>query len=173
METKPNNSGWKYKLLREMTEYGINVLYLSIFFGVFATYQRLILKHYSISYTNYGASIIEALIMGKVILIVDAFRLGRTWENKPLAFSTFYKAVVFTFAVFIFDVIEMVIEGYLKRKGFLGVEQEFASKDKYQALAKCLIVFFAFIPFFAFKELGRVIGEDKIKQMFFTGNDKA
>jgi hypothetical protein len=30
-----------------------------------------------------------------------------------------------------------------------------------------LIVFVAFIPFFAFKELGRVLGEDKIWTLFF------
>jgi len=36
-------------------------------------------------------------------------------------------------------------------------------------LARCLITFVAFIPFFAFKELGRVLGEDKIRTLFFRG----
>ena len=38
-----------------------------------------------------------------------------------------------------------------------------------QSLARCLITFVAFIPFFAFKELGRVLGEDKIRTLFCRG----
>ena len=33
----------------------------------------------------------------------------------------------------------------------------------------CLIIFVAFIPFFAVKELGRVLGEDKIRALFWRG----
>jgi len=36
-----------------------------------------------------------------------------------------------------------------------------------QSLARCLVTFVAFISFLAFKELGRVLGEDKMRTLFF------
>src|SRR5262245_34380390 len=44
-----------------------------------------------------------------------------------------------------------------------------AQKSKYELLARCLITFVAFIPFFAFKELERILGEDKMRTLFFRG----
>ena len=37
---------------------------------------------------------------------------------------------------------------------------------KYELLARCLVTFVAFFPFFAFKELERVLGEGKIRTCF-------
>jgi hypothetical protein len=41
----------------------------------------------------------------------------------------------------------------------------------HELLANCLIVFVAFIPFFGVKELGRVLGEEKIRALFFRRRD--
>jgi hypothetical protein len=38
-------------------------------------------------------------------------------------------------------------------------------------LANSLVVFVAFFPFFGVKELGRVLGQDKIKALFFRRRD--
>jgi hypothetical protein len=50
----------------------------------------------------------------------------------------------------------------------LGIHEQFASMDKYAALANCMVIFFAFIPYFAFRELGRIIGREKMVRMFFS-----
>ncbi|MFI3219993.1 MAG: hypothetical protein QX189_12895, partial [Methylococcales bacterium] len=69
--------GMKEKFLHEMTEYLINVCYLAAVFAAFTEYQRLFLAAHDIDYTNYGVAVIEALILGKVIMIGSMFRLGR------------------------------------------------------------------------------------------------
>ena len=40
-------------------------------------------------------------------------------------------------------------------------------KGSNEIFANSLIIFVAFVPFFAIKELGRVLGEDKIRALFF------
>ena len=82
-------------MVRELIGYWIIVLYLAVFFSVFANYRRLKLAHYSISYTLYGTSILEAMVLAKCILIFDTLHFGRRLKNKPLIFSTLYKAAVF------------------------------------------------------------------------------
>ena len=54
---------------------------MSIVFAAFTIYRRLILASYDISYTNYWVAVIEALILGKVIMIGDFSPFGRSLED--------------------------------------------------------------------------------------------
>lgn len=166
-EAKANKTGWKQKAAHELTEYWINFVYLACFFCAFAWYRRFILAEYHITYLHYGIGLIEALILAKVILIGDFLRLGRGLEDRALILSTLYKTLVFTLFVGLFGVLEHSIGGLLHGDGLAGGWEELKHSGKYELLARCLVTFFTFIPFFAFKELGRLLGERKIIQLFF------
>ena len=159
---------WKQRLAHELIEYWINFIYLAIFFGAFTWYRRLILAEYRITYVHYSLAIVEALILAKVILIGDALRLARKFEeDEPLIFPTLYKAVVFSLFVGLFAILEHTIGGLIHGKGLAGGLHEIISEGKDELLARCLLTFFALIPFFAFRELGRVMGEGKLRAFFF------
>jgi len=157
----------KEKIFHEMVEYWINVVYLTLVFASFTQYRRFILASHDITYTNYGFAVIEALILAKVIMIGAVFRLGRGLEQKPLIYPTLYKTAVFTLFVGVFTVIENVVKVLWKGTGFTGESVDFLGKGPHEFIANALIVFVAFIPFFGVKELGRVIGQDKIRALFF------
>ena len=160
---------WKKKIFHEMVEYWINVIYLTLVFAAFTQYRRFLLAAHDITYTNYWIALIEALILAKVIMIGDVIRLGRGLEHKPLIYPTLYKTVVFSFFVGIFTLIEQVIKGLWNGKGLTGGLVDFFAKGPYELLAGSLIIFVALIPFFGVKELGRVLGEEKIRALFFRG----
>jgi hypothetical protein len=105
--------------------------------------------------------------MAKVILLGDALRLGRNFEDKPLIFPALHKAVIFTLFMGFFTVLEYTIVGLLHRKGLAGGFRAIVSEGKDELLARCLVTLFAFIPFFAFRELGRVMGNGKLRALFF------
>ena len=155
----------KKRIVHEVVEYWINVAYLGLVFAAFTQYRRLVLAAYDITYTNYWVALIEALILAKVIMIGDVIRLGRGLEDKPLIYSTLYKTAVFVLFVGVFTVIEHVIRGLLKGTGLTGGFVELLGKGSDELLANSLIVFVAFIPFFGVKELGRVLGQDKIRAL--------
>jgi len=169
MEARP----WKQKIISELIEYWIVVGYLICFFGVFTWYRRLILAEYQISYLHYGIILIEALVLAKVILVGEALRLGRRLEDKPLIVPTIYKSVIFSLFVGVFSVVEHTIEELIHGRGWAGGVEEILSKGKYELLARCLVTLVAFIPFFAFKELERVLGEGQITARFFRGSAAA
>ncbi len=164
-DTKKGNL--KDKIFHELVEYWINVLYLTLMFAAFTQYRRFLLAAYGITYTNYWVAVIEALVLAKVIMIGDVFRLGRGLEQKPLIFPTLYKTLIFTFFVAVFTVTEHVIIGFWKGEGLPDTFVDFFGKGYHEILAGCLIIFVAFIPFFAVKELGRVLGAGKIQALFF------
>jgi len=162
---------WKDKFFHGMAEYVINAIYLALVFAAFTQYRRLVLAAHDIIYTNYWVAVIQALILGKVIMIGAVFRLGRSLEQRPLIYSTLYKAVVFTFLVLVFNLIEHVIKGLWTGKGLAGGFAEFLDRWPHELLAGSLVIFVALIPFFAFKELGRVLGKEKIGALFFRKAD--
>jgi hypothetical protein len=157
----------KEKIFHEMVEYWINVAYLALVFAAFTQYRRFVLAAHDITYTNYGVAVIEALILAKVVMIGAVFRLGRRLEQKPLIYATIYKTVVFSLFVGVFTLIEHVVKGLWRGKGLAGGLVDLLGKGHHELLAGCLVIFVAFIPFFAFKELERVLGEDKIRTLFF------
>ena len=165
-ETK-QKEGWKQKAKREFIRYWINVLYLTLVFGLFAWYRRLILAQYEIKYLKYGVAVVEALVLAKVILIGDALGLGRKiFKDRPLIFPTLYKSVMFSVWVGIFAVLEGTVDGLIKGEGWRGWLIEMHDEGKYEFLARCLMVFVVFIPFFGFKELGEILGEGKLGKLF-------
>jgi hypothetical protein len=158
---------WKNKIFLEMVEYWINVCYLTLVFAAFTQYRRFLLAGHGINYTNYWVALIEALILAKVIMIGSVVRLGRGLEHKPLIYPTIYKTVVFTLFVGAFTVFEHAIKGLWTGTGLIGGVADFSGKGSHELLANSLVVFVAFIPFFGVKELGRVLGQDKIWALFF------
>lgn len=158
---------WKQKFLREMIGYFINVIYLAVFFAAFAWYRRFILAAYKIEYYDYGVAIIEALILAKVVWIGEILHIVRDREDKPLIYPTIKKAFIFTIFVGIFDVFEHMIGGAIRGIGVKAALAKLVSEGKYEWFSRCIVVFCAFIPFFAFRELARQMGEGKLWKLFF------
>ena len=172
-DANTKRAGWKSKAIHEMAEYYIIFMYLAVFFGSFTWYRRLVLAEYQISYVHYGVSVIKALVLAKVIMIGQAMHLGRRFEDHPLILPTLYKTVVFTIFVGLFGIVEDTIIGLLHGKGIAGGFGEFMSAGWDELLSRCLVTFVAFIPFFAFGELERVLGEGKLGKLFFRGRSAA
>ncbi len=166
MNEKTKKTDWKQKVIHEFLEYWINVIYLALFFGVFISYRRLILAQYQISYIEYGVSIIEALVLAKIIMIGTVLRIGQRFQEMPLIIPTIFRSFIFSIWVAIYKVLEHTVVGLVHGKGLTGGINELIGRGGNELVAGCLVIFFAFIPFFAVKELGRVMGEGKLAELF-------
>jgi hypothetical protein len=165
--------GLKERVRHELIEYAFNVAYLTVVFATFTIYRRLLLAAHDITYTNYWFALIEALILGKVIMIGGVFHLGRGLEDKPLIYPTLYKTVVFTIFCAVFTLAEHAIKGLVSGHGVVAGLAEFTAQGYEVILANSMVVFVALIPFFAVKELGRVMGREKIGRLFFKPGNAA
>lgn len=162
-----NTTNIKAKVRHEMFVYGINIVYLFAIFAVFAWYRRLLLAAEDITFTEYLFPLIEAIVLAKVIMIGDLLRLGRGFESKPLIYPTIYKTVVFAIFVALFKAIEHGVKGMWHEIRFWGGIEEMFEKGIYEILANTLVIFVALIPFFAVKELSRVLQGQSLSSLFF------
>jgi hypothetical protein len=158
---------WKDKLIHEMVEYWMIVIYLTIVFAAFTQYRRFLLAAHDIAYTNYGVAVIKAFVLGKVVMIGEVARLGRGLERKPLIYPTLYKTVVFTLFLAAFTLVEHMVKGLWHGKGLTGGLIDFFVDGPHEFIGNSLVVFVALIPFVGLRELGRVLGRDKLQDLFF------
>jgi hypothetical protein len=160
------NSSVKQKISREMKEFLIIFLYLGLVIGVFNTYRWLLLAEYHVGYFVYGYGLVEALVLAKVILIGKSLRIGERFSDRPLIVPTLYKTMLFALFVLAFGILEHLITGFLHGKNLSGIFQELIS-GRYEILTRILMMSVAFIPFFAFGEAMRALGEVKLYDLFF------
>ncbi len=173
MRAHTRQADLKQKVVHEVIEYWINFAYLAFFLVAFTWYRRLVLAEYHIFYTHYWFPLVEAAVLAKVIMIGDILRLGRRLDRKPLLFPTLYRTVVFSLWIAVFNILEATLHGLLRHQGLMGGIEELAHKDWHEWLAGCVVAFVAFIPFFAFKELELVLGEDKLRPLFWRRRSPA
>lgn len=174
MENKPVKKTLQQKLLHEFSEYMINVIYLTVFFAAFAVSRRLTLAHYDIYVDDYFIAIIKALIIGKVIMIGAFLRISRKFENKPLLIPVLYKTVLFVIWVIMFDVVEVFIKQSIKLQSLPSAFQYLVSEHFSQLwLGGLIMVTFSFIPFFALKEISRVVGHEKFRNLLLKNRKEA
>jgi hypothetical protein len=170
---KEKPSGWKEKIIHEMTEYWLNFVFLGFVFFIMTLYRRLLMAEYHIAYLNYGFAAIQAAVLAKVIMLAEVARVGTKHEDKPLIIPTLHKTVAFALWVVGFKVLESMIEGLVHGKGVSGGFEELISKGWFELLANALIVIAAFFPFFAIKQLGRALGRETLVDLFFRGRAQA
>lgn len=159
--------GLKEKVIEEFKLYWVIVIYLGLMFSAAAWGRRLISAEYGISYLHHGAALIEALILAKVILIGQAMRLGKRYEGEPLILSVLVKSVVFAVFVAFFSVIEHLVEGLIHHETWGRIAHGLVSSGRNEIIARTLMILVAFIPFFAFLETDRVLGDHKLFNLFF------
>ena len=155
----------KQKAIHEFKEFVGIFLYLAFFFCSVTTYKILLTKEFHDLYLDYSFVLINAFVFAKVILIGEYAHVGRRLETKSLVLSAVYKAFLFTAVVIGFHYLEEGTKRFLHGENIAGTFYEMGFD---LLLARALVIFSTFVPFFGFRELRRVLGEEKFRNLFFT-----
>lgn len=160
------------KAKEELLEFLAISLYLAVFLSALVNYRRIVLAEVGISYAHYGYALVEALILGKLILVGEALRLGRTDARRPLLVAALVKSLWFGAFVLAFLVLEHVLRAAVARMP-IGPEVASAFARPAQVLAHVLLVIAALVPFFMLREAGRQLGEERLLRLLLRRPDAA
>jgi hypothetical protein len=154
----------KQKAAREFKKVAVMSLYLACFFCTVATYNMLLLNDFQSARFRYSFSLVNALVIAKVIILGEQAHVGKRYEGKPLFVSAIYKAFLFAMLALAFHGVEELIRARLHSENVVSALRETRID---QLLVHTLIVFFAFIFLFAFLELRRRLGEDNFRALVY------
>jgi hypothetical protein len=165
-----NESTMKARLVAEGKTIAFLFVYLAFLLTAFTTYRSLVLAEYQSIYVEYGASIIEALLLAKIITIGRFLRLGERFRNHALVFVSVYKALCFSIFSVAFFLLEHLVTGWLRGKTTTLIFQEILSQTIWEILAKVVVLFVALVPLFAIWEMGSALGQSNLFDLFFKRN---
>lgn len=160
-------TGLKQKVAHGVREFLGVFLFLAPWFLAFSTHRMLLLRRFTEEGFEYGTGLVNALILSKVILTGEFVGLGRLYKNRPLIYSTISNSFIFALLAAAFYVVEHIFRGLLRGGGIAAGLASIREMGAGEIFGRSLVMFFAFIPFFALRETGRALGEGKLQQMFF------
>jgi hypothetical protein len=157
----------KQKALAETKKFLIVAFYLWVIFALLVEYKSVILAEENISTETRGFALINALALAKVIVVAQVFRLGEMADEVPLIYPTLLKSALFSILLACFKILEVGIVGLIHGRPFQQSITEIAGGTLKGILCITMIMFVVLIPFFAYGEVRRVLGADRLNHLFF------
>ena len=107
------------------------------------------------------------------MLVADDLNLGgRFFKNNPLVYPILFKSMVFAIVLICFHIVERVIIGVWGGGTIVQSIPGFGGGGFKGVISVGTIMFVVMIPFFVYREIGRVIGESELRSLVFTGKTK-
>jgi hypothetical protein len=160
----------KRKAIETTKEYLVMVVYLWVILGLFAVYRAVILAR-DVSVLERGIVLINALVLGKIMLIAKELHLGEVYTDRPLIYPTLVKSALFSIVMAFFKLLEETVRGLFKGLSMQQSISDITGGTWLGILCITGILFVALIPFFGFAELQAVFGEAKLRQLFFRSRE--
>jgi len=147
-------------------------LYFWVLLSLFSFHKALVLKEEYLLYNQWFA-LINALVLAKVVLIGEFFRVGDRLKNRPLIYPIIFKSAVFALLLICFHILERTLTGVLHGKTVLQSVPSIGGGTLQGILMVGIIMFVALMPFFAFRELNQAIGTQQLHALLFGDPTKA
>jgi hypothetical protein len=133
-----------------------------------AVHEEVVAAKNHLTYHFYGFAIINALILGKVMLVAEDLHFANWFKTSPLVYPILFKSVAFTILFLVFDIVEEVVVGLFKGKSFAESFPDIGGGSARGIFFMIIVISILLIPFFAFREIGQVIGERELHSLIFT-----
>jgi len=168
-----HKANWKSRLVHEARQFLGMFLYLYVVFGLLLLHESVVVARYDIPFTRWGFALVTALVLGKVMLVMEEFNVVRGFETRPLIVSIAYKSVVYAAVFMVFYIAEETVGGLLRGKTALESLPSIGGGTPQGMLVALVIVSLALVPYFAFRAIARELGENELRALLFSRGRKA
>lgn len=155
----------KTRLYDELRRFLMIFAYLWLVFLVFLVHEWIVLADHHIGFRFYGLAAINALVLSKIMLIAEGLRFAERFENKPLIVPIVYKSVLFSLLLVAAYILEEIVIGQFHGKGVADSFPVLGGGGVVGTLGVTALLSIALVPFFAFREIARTVGEAEFRTL--------
>jgi hypothetical protein len=160
---------FRQKLAHELRVVAVTTLYFAVWFGVLVTLKRLLLADYQIQFRGLSLALVSALIVAKVVLLLEHVTLGQWIRQHAVAVDVLLRTLLYTFGVAVVLLLERGFEARHEHGGFgAGVAWIFQHRDMHRVWADTLAVGCALLVFNAVSAVRRHLGEGRLHRVFLS-----
>ena len=135
---------------------------------------KLLALQYEIRFYAFARAAIGALVLGKVILLMQMAERKSAASRYPRAIVVAFKTVIYAMAVFLFEFGERVARAWYARGNLgegLAMVKANANFDHFLALL--ILVCMIIAMYLAMEEISHAMGEGALTRLFFKRPDTA
>ena len=108
----------KQKLKNEVVAIGVTALYFGAWIAALLLLKSLILAEYGVAFHQWSLAVVGALILSKVVLVLEHVPLGQWVKSKPALLDVVLRTILYTLGVAVVLVLEKGFEGRHEHGGF-------------------------------------------------------
>lgn len=159
------------KILHEIIVIARTATYFAIVFLFMMVMKKLYLKDYDIEFTGISQALIGALIISKVILLLELISLGSWVQRQPPIVDVTLRTLLYTLGVLIVVMLEKAFEARHEVSGFgNAISHVIDHRDVYHVWATTLGASASIFFYNTFSVVQRLLGKNGIYKLFFTNS---
>ena len=156
------------KILKEIRVVLRTATYFAVVFILIMIMKKLDLEDYNIEFKGLSQAIIGALIMSKVIILMDLIKPGKWVERQPPIVDVVLRTLLYTVAVAIVIILEKAFERRHEPGNFTdAIKYIFSHRDIYHVWSTVLGVSGSLFVYMAFSIVQRMLGKNGLMKLFF------
>jgi hypothetical protein len=158
-----------HKILEEIKIVLRTATYFAIVFILMMVMKKLYLKDYDIEFYGMSQAIIGALIMSKVVILMEMISFGKWVQDQPPIVDVLIRTVLYTAGVAVVIVLEKAFE---KRHEVVGFGNAIAyilnHRDVYHVWATTIGSAASIFVYNSFSIVQRLVGKNGLARLFFS-----
>lgn len=151
----------------EFRRFMIMFLYLWAAFGLFVLNEAVILRKTEVSFLSQGFALINAAVLAKVMLVAEALKMGRRFDHLPLIYPIAYRSALFATLFIIFHGLEEIVVAAVSGRPVAHSIPAIGGGTWLGMAFVWAIMTVSLLPFFALRQIGRVLGEGRLWALMF------
>ena len=160
------------KGIEEFHRFSVMFLYLWLVFALFVLNEYVIAGRNHNHLALQGFALVNAAVLGKVMLVAEDLKVGRRFEHLPLFWSVLYKSCLFALVFIVFHIAERVAIGMLAGGSARASVPPIGGGTWDGMAAAWAAIAVSLLPFFALREISRVLGKDVLWNLMFRHSAK-
>ena len=155
------------RILAELKSFIGIFVYLWVIFGILILHEHAVLSRHGIVYRFYGLAFLNAWILTKIMLIAEHFDTRTAVRSGPLLYPILTRSGLFALLMVCFYALEDMAIGLWRGKTLVDSVPMIGGGGVLGWASVVLIMTVALIPYFTFRELGRVLGPGRLQALLF------
>ncbi len=152
----------------EFRRFMISFLYIWVLLGMFTMHEEIALRtHGDIALWPHGFAFVNALVLGKVALVVESLRLGHRIKPTPLIWPIVLESLILAILFIAMHVLEHVIGGWIHGEALSASVPAIGGGGALGLLFSATSFFVAMLPFCAFRIIANAIGMERVWGLLF------
>ncbi|WP_264566149.1 hypothetical protein [Flavobacterium sp. N3904] len=144
-------------------------LYFAVWFGILIGIKKLILIDYNIEFVGLSTALIGALIMAKVVLIMEYIEFGQWVKKQPPFVDVILRTFLYTSGVLFVLLLEKAFESRHESDGFTtALKQVFQHRDIYKVWASTLVISISLFWYNVFAILTQYFNNHELSSLFLN-----